>query len=106
MFGAASKPAFGTGASTGGGLFGNTSSGATFGQGNAQPSGLFGAQQSTALTSTNVAADCQGTGNTPFQPLSEKESPGGTATNNYQSISCMAPYSKYSYEVYSAEPYP
>lgn len=89
---AAQKPAFGNGA-TGGGLFGGTSGGG-FGQANNQTVGAFGGP---ANIGQNVP-ECQGTGITPFQAFSEKEGTGGT-TNNFQSISTMEPYKKYSYEV-------
>ncbi|MCJ1472218.1 Nuclear pore complex protein Nup98-Nup96 [Lambiella insularis] len=98
LFGNASKPAFGTG-STGGGLFGNANSGTSFGQGNTQTPSLFGAPPSTALQSTNANVECVGTGSTPFQPFTEKDAPGsGATTNHYQSISCMQPYLKFSFE--------
>ncbi len=92
LFGStASKPAFGTGGSSGG-LFGAGGFGTT----NAQPTGAFGAPASTALSSVNPQTD--GTGSTPFQPFTEKES-GSAQTNHFQSISFMQPYQKFSFEV-------
>lgn len=79
LFGA-QKPAFG------GGGFGSTS----------QNSGPFGAQ-GTALGG-NVPPS-EGTAITPFAPFSEKDPPTGNVTSNYQSITFMQPYSKYSFEV-------
>ena len=96
LFGTASKPAFGTGASTGGGLFGGGSTGSGFGQSNTQ-TGLFGAPPSTSL-GTNTG-DCQGTGSTPFQAFTERDAPNSSSTNHFQSISFMAPYNKFSFEV-------
>ena len=97
LFGStASKPAFGTGASSGG-LFGAGGFGTT----NAQPTGAFGAPASTALSSVNPQTD--GTGSTPFQPFTEKES-GSAQTNTFQSISFMQPYQKFSFEVGSPFP--
>ncbi|KAI4104303.1 MAG: hypothetical protein LQ339_003922 [Xanthoria mediterranea] len=96
LFGGASKPAFGAQQpSTGGSLFGGGSNG--FGSNN-QTAGAFGAAapSSTALA-TNVA-ECQGTGSTPFQAFSEKETPSGTQTNHFQSITFMQPYKNYSFE--------
>lgn len=92
LFGStASKPAFGTGGSSGG-LFGAGGFGTT----NSQPTGAFGAPASTALSSVNSQTD--GTGSTPFQPFTEKES-GSAQTNHFQSICFMQPYSKFSFEV-------
>ena len=89
----ASKPAFGTGGPSGG-LFGAGGFGTT----NTQPTGAFGAPASTALSSVNPQTD--GTGSTPFQPFTEKES-GSAQTNHFQSISFMQPYQKFSFEVSS-----
>ena len=97
LFGA-SKPLFGGSATTGtGGVFGNapTTTNTTFGGGS---TGLFGGASNTA---TN---ECQGTGGTPFSPHSEKE-PGSSATNLYQSITFMQPYSKWSFEVSQLDPF-
>lgn len=97
LFGGASKPAFGAQQpSTGGSLFGGGSN--AFGSNN-QTTGAFGAAapSSTALA-TNVA-ECQGTGSTPFQAFSEKDTPSGTQTNHFQSITFMQPYKNYSFEV-------
>ena len=94
LFGSASKPAFG--ANTGGGLFGgggNTAGG--FGSSNTQNTSAFGT--SSAL-GQNVG-ECQGTGSAPFQPFTEKEGGTGNQTNHFQSISFMAPYKNFSFEV-------
>ncbi|KAI9879573.1 MAG: hypothetical protein M1830_008107 [Pleopsidium flavum] len=91
LFGSStSKPAFGTGGSSGG-LFGA----AGFGTTNSQPTGAFGSPASTALSSVNPQTD--GTGNTPFQATTERES-GSTQTNHFQSISFMQPFQKFSFE--------
>lgn len=93
MFGStASKPAFGNG-STGGGLFGSTNTGG-FGSTNNQQTSGFGA--STALNQNNAV--CEGTGSTPFSAYTEKEGTGAM-TNHFQSISFMAPYKNFSFEV-------
>ena len=87
----AQKPAFGSG-NTGSGLFGTGNTGGGFGQNNSQTSGAF----STPILGQN--AECQGTGVTPFQPFTEKEG-AGSATNHFQSISCMESYKPFSFEV-------
>ncbi|KAL8665878.1 MAG: hypothetical protein Q9168_007607 [Polycauliona sp. 1 TL-2023] len=97
LFGGTSKPAFGAQQpSTGGSLFGGGSN--AFGSSNAQTTGAFGAAgpSSTALAS-NVA-ECQGTGSTPFQAFSEKDTPTGAQTNHFQSITFMQPYKNYTFE--------
>ncbi|KAL8849205.1 MAG: hypothetical protein Q9221_005831 [Calogaya cf. arnoldii] len=97
LFGGANKPAFGAQQpSTGGSLFGGGGSNA-FGSNN-QTVGAFGtaAPASTAL-GTNVA-ECQGTGSTPFQAFTEKDTPSGTQTNHFQSVAFMQPYKNYSFE--------
>lgn len=91
----ANKPAFGAGTTSGGGLFGGGNN--AFGATNNQTTSVFGATQSTALGSNNV--ECQGTGSTPFQAYTEKEGPGNAQVNHFQSISFMAPYAKFSFEV-------
>ena len=93
LFGA-SKPAFGSG--TAGGLFGggNTQNNG-FGSTNNQQTSAFGAPVSSALGNNN--AECQGTGSTPFQALTEKEGASSTS-NHFQSISFMAPYKNFSFE--------
>ena len=96
LFGTTPKPAFGAGGSTSGGLFGTSSTGSAFGSGTSQPTNVFGGPQSTALGGTT--AECQGTGSTPFQAITEKEQ-GSSQTNHFQSISFMQPYQKYSFEV-------
>jgi len=95
LFGnSANKPAFGTGGSSGG-LFGA----AGFGTTNTQPTSAFGSPASTALSSVNPQTD--GTGSTPFQATTERES-GSAQTNHFQSISFMQPYQKFSFEVSGA----
>ena len=92
LFGSTQKPAFG-GGNTGGGLFGSASP--AFGSTNQQTS-AFGTPISSALGTNN--AECQGTGSTPFQAYTEKEGTGNT-NNHFQSISFMAPYKNFSFEV-------
>lgn len=96
LFGAASKPAFGGSNASGGSIFGGGTGGNTFGASNNPPTSAFGAPLSSALGGGNV--ECQGTGSTPFQPHTEKES-GSTVSNQYQSISFMQPYKNFSFEV-------
>lgn len=100
LFGGGNKPAFGTGTS-GSGLFGGAGNSSTFGQPNASTTSVFGAPQSTALGG-NVG-ESQGTGSVPFQAVTDKETPTSTQTNHYQSINFMAPYLKYSFEVWASE---
>ncbi len=96
LFGSTQKPAFGTG-NTGGGLFGTGNTGGGFGStNNQQQTGAFGAPISSALGTNN--AECQGTGSTPFSAYIEKEGAGNT-NNHFQSISFMAPYKNFSFEV-------
>ncbi|MCJ1249171.1 hypothetical protein MMC30_006394 [Trapelia coarctata] len=96
LFGTTPKPTFGTGGSTGGGLFGTGSTGSAFGSGTSQPTSMFSGPQSTALGGNT--ADAPGTGSTPFQAFTEKDAPGNSLTNQFQSISFMQPYQKYSFE--------
>ena len=96
LFGAP-KPAFGNGNT--GGLFGGSNTSNTgFGATNNQQTSAFGAPISSALGNNN--AECQGTGSTPFQAFTEKD---GTSSmsNHFQSISFMAPYKNFSFEVSS-----
>lgn len=94
LFGSAPKPAFG-GGNPSGGLFGNTGGG--FGStNNQQQTSAFNAPISSALGMNS--AECQGTGSTPFSAYTEKEGTGNT-TNHFQSISFMAPYKNFSFEV-------
>ena len=97
LFASASKPAFAAGNTGGGGLFGGGSTGGGFGSTNNQTTSAFGQPNSTAL-GANVG-ECQGTGSTPFSPFTEKESTAGSMTNHFQSISFMAPYKNFSFEV-------
>ena len=121
-----STGAFGSGATTGGGVFGGgTSSGGAFGGfgsnnntntttpafGSSQSKPLFGAGgtgttggfgatnnafgSGTAL-GQNAVPPAEGTNGPPFQPWSEKEANGSTV--NYQTITFMQPYQKYSLE--------
>ena len=98
LFGSSSKPAFGAGTTTGTGLFGGGTTGGGFGQNNTS-TGAFGAPQSTALGPTTNSSDCQGTGATPFAVVNEKDAPNSAQVNSFQSITFMAPYQKYSFEV-------
>ncbi|KAJ5168383.1 uncharacterized protein N7482_003977 [Penicillium canariense] len=101
---------FGSSANTGGGLFGSKPGGG-FGTSNTGTGG-FGSTGSgfgTGASATNTAFGgsgtafqgappaCEGTGGTPFNPFTEKDA-NSTATNHYQSISFMQPYSKFSFE--------
>ncbi|WEW60795.1 hypothetical protein PRK78_006283 [Emydomyces testavorans] len=107
---------FGTtaGTGTGGGMFGSTQT-TGFGAGG-QPSSLFGGGTTggtgfgggagfgsgTALGG-NVPPP-SGTANPPFSAFEEKE-PSSSVTCHYQSISCMQPYLKYSFEELRAADY-
>ena len=96
LFGSTPKPAFG-GGNTAGGLFGSGNTGGGFGAtNNQQQTSAFNAPISSALGMNN--AECQGTGSTPFSAYTEKEGTGNT-TNHFQSISFMAPYKNFSFEV-------
>ena len=95
LFGSTPKPAFG-GGNTAGGLFGSGNTGGGFGSTNNQQASAFNAPISSALGMNN--AECQGTGSTPFSAYTEKEGTGNT-TNHFQSISFMAPYKNFSFEV-------
>ncbi|EAS36157.3 nucleoporin SONB [Coccidioides immitis RS] len=86
MFGSNQTSGFGSG-SQGSSLFGGGTTGGTgFGGGSAFGSG-------TALAGAIPPAS--GTANPPFSAYEEKDSSG---TCHYQSISCMQPYLKYSFE--------
>ncbi|KAL1870974.1 hypothetical protein Plec18167_007281 [Paecilomyces lecythidis] len=94
---------------TAGGLFGNKTGGfgsstGTSGFGTGGTTGGFGT--GAATTGFGAAAGsafqgsippCEGTGGTPFNPVTEKDS-GSSVTNHYQSITYMQPYSRYSFE--------
>ena len=73
----------------GGGTGGGSGFGSTGGTG-------FGGATSTALGGTVPPAE--GTANPPFSPFTEKDT-GSSVMNHFQSISLMAPYQKYSFEV-------
>lgn len=96
LFGGNTKPAFGTGGTASGSIFGGGSSGGVFGTTPNQPTGAFGAPISSAL-GVNTA-ESQGTGSTPFQVHTEKES-GSNLMNHFHSISFMQPFKNYSFEV-------
>lgn len=96
LFGGNNKSSFGGGGATGGSMFGGGSSGSVFGSTANQPTSAFGAPPSSALGPNT--AESQGTGSTPFQAHTEKES-GSTTTNHFQSISFMQPYRNFSFEV-------
>ena len=96
LFGGNNKPAFGTGGTTGGSIFGGGSTGSVFGSTSNQPTSAFGAPISSALGLNTV--ESQGTGSTPFQTHTEKES-GSNLMNHFHSISFMQPYKNYSFEV-------
>lgn len=80
------KPAFGTSTNTGGSLFGggNTAAGSTG----------FG---STGFGAAAGGNDPPGTGSTPFQAYTEKETTSNT-TNSFQNIAFQDPYKKWSAE--------
>jgi nuclear pore complex protein Nup98-Nup96 len=99
---------FGGSANTNTGLFGNKT-GTGFGTSNTGSTG-FGTSGTTGFgagatntgfggtgTAFQGAQTCEGTGGTPFNPFTEKDT-NSTATNHYQSISFMQPYSKFSFE--------
>lgn len=100
---------FGSSANTNTGLFGNktgtgfgTSNTGTTGFGSSGTTTGFGAgAANTGFGGTGTAFQgaqtCEGTGGTPFNPFTEKDA-NSTATNHYQSISFMQPYSKFSFE--------
>lgn len=96
LFAGSSKPAFGSGNTSSGSLFGGGSGGNSFGASNNQTTSAFGNPLSSALGANT--ADCQGTGSTPFQAYTEKES-GSNVSNQYQSISFMQNYKNFSFEV-------
>ncbi|EPS33451.1 hypothetical protein PDE_08413 [Penicillium oxalicum 114-2] len=90
LFGA-NKPATGFGtSSTGGAGFGSST---TTGFGTGAATAGFGGT-GTAFQGTQT---CEGTGSTPFSAFTEKDQ-SSNATNHYQSISFMQPYSKFSFE--------
>lgn len=99
------KPAFG--ATTGGGLFGssttttpNTGTGFGSTSNNATAStgfGGFGASASTGF-GQQAAPQNQGTATTPFEPVQEKDATTNGTTNIYQTIACQPAYQKFSHE--------
>ncbi|KAJ5679290.1 hypothetical protein N7462_007534 [Penicillium macrosclerotiorum] len=111
-FGSSTGGGFGSSAATNtaGGLFGNKTAGG-FGSTNTSTTGGFGtgggfgsgaAPTSTGFGGSGTAFQagapvCEGTGGTPFNAFTEKDS-NSSATNHYQSISFMQPYSKFSFE--------
>ncbi|KAM5470643.1 hypothetical protein MauCBS54593_003684 [Microsporum audouinii] len=111
---------FGTASNTGtgGGLFGSKPSGGFGSTGNQTGSIFGGASTSSPATNTGTGFGAassgsgfgasgtalagevppsQGTANPTFSPFTEKD-PGSSNTSNYQSISFMTPYQKYSFE--------
>ncbi|KAI9741163.1 MAG: hypothetical protein M1834_002876 [Cirrosporium novae-zelandiae] len=91
------KTGFGTGNNASGGLFGSGGGFGTTGTTGTTTSGT-GFGSGTALSTSGVPP-CEGTGSTPFSPFTDKDgTPGSQTTNHYQSISCMPPYQKYSFE--------
>ncbi|PTU18236.1 hypothetical protein P175DRAFT_0495628 [Aspergillus ochraceoroseus IBT 24754] len=98
---------FGAGSNTSGGIFGNKTGGA-FGSTTGTTGGFgtgggfggstgsgFGGGTGTAFQQAVPPSD--GTGSTPFSAFTEKDG-ASSATNHYQSVSFMQPYSKYSFE--------
>lgn len=96
LFGGPGKPAFGTGNTSSGSLFGGGSGGGAFGTPNNQTTSGFGTPLNSVIGANT--ADCQGTGSTPFQAYTEKET-GTNVSNQYQSISFMQNYKNFSFEV-------
>ncbi|KAF7717991.1 Nucleoporin NUP145 [Penicillium ucsense] len=102
-------PSFGGSANTNTGLFGANKPATGFGASNTGGTGFgssgttgFGAgATSTGFGGTGTAFQgsqaCEGTGGTPFSAFTEKDQTS-SATNHYQSISFMQPYSKFSFE--------
>jgi nuclear pore complex protein Nup98-Nup96 len=92
LFGA-NKPAggFGTPAATGGG-FGSNPTGGAFGS-----STNTGFGSGATPLAGGAVAPCDGTGSTPFNPFTEKDTSSNTM-NHYQSVSFMPPYKNYSFE--------
>jgi nuclear pore complex protein Nup98-Nup96 len=98
----------GFGSNTGGGLFGanktgfgatNTTTASPFGGAATNTTG-FGASSgfgASAATLGGNVGNPEGTANPAFQPTTEKE-PNTTTSNNYQSITVMPAYVKYSFE--------
>ncbi|KAI1909930.1 hypothetical protein LOZ39_004266 [Ophidiomyces ophidiicola] len=98
MFGStpANTQSTGFGAGTGGSIFGGGTSTTTgFG-------GSAGFGSGTALG--GAVPPASGTANPPFNAFEEKE-PSSSVTCHYQSISCMQPYQKYSFEELRAADY-
>lgn len=98
-FGSSTNPSTGGIFGNKGTGFGTSNTGGTFG-----PSGTTGFGTGAATTgfggtgtAFQGAQTCEGTGGTPFNPFTEKDQ-NSTATNHYQSISFMQPYSKFSFE--------
>ncbi|KAK2850667.1 hypothetical protein FQN49_005434, partial [Arthroderma sp. PD_2] len=99
LFGGKPAGGFGTTGNQGGSIFGGatTSSPATnTGTGFGATSGNSGFGASGTALAGEVPAS-QGTANPTFSPFTEKDA-GSSNTSNYQSISFMAPYQKYSFE--------
>lgn len=95
LFGASKPTGFGA-STTGTGGFG-TSGG--FGSGAAAtpaPSTGFGGS-GTAFQQPGAGAVCEGTGSTPFNAFTEKDT-SANVTNHYQSICFQQPYTKFSFE--------
>ncbi|KAK2731766.1 hypothetical protein FQN57_003173 [Myotisia sp. PD_48] len=85
---------FGT-SGQGGSVFGGSTAPATAGTGfGTTPSTGFG----TSGAATGGLAPAEGTANPVFSAHVDKDSPGSTTTNHYQSICFMQPYQKYSFE--------
>ncbi|KAJ5544262.1 hypothetical protein N7513_007073 [Penicillium frequentans] len=83
--------------------FGTTNTGSGFGSGTgfgatntAASSGGFGST-GTGTAFQGALPPCEGTGGTPFSAFTEKDT-NTSATNHYQSVSFMQPYSKFSFE--------
>ncbi|KAK2768433.1 hypothetical protein FQN54_000288 [Arachnomyces sp. PD_36] len=98
MFGSAGNkpatPGFG-GSTQGNSLFGGGGGTSAFGAAASTPA--FGANAGASIGGAVPPSD--GTASTPFSQYVEKDGAGSQqTTSNYQSISCMQPYQKYSFE--------
>jgi nuclear pore complex protein Nup98-Nup96 len=95
LFGAAKPSGFGT-STTGTGGFGTSGGfGSTAAAPTATPSTGFG---SGGTAFQGALPTCEGTGSTPFNPWTEKDTTSSGTTNHYQSICLMQPYNKWSFE--------
>lgn len=81
-------------------MFGGGSTGTGFGgqtTQNSQPTGGFGTSMGSGLGTNST--ECQGTANTPFVAVTEKDPGPGAVTNHFQTISIQPNYKNFSLEV-------